>query len=114
MTIWTPKPSASTTGQVVVQKTRTTTITLPAKGLKPNSQFTFWCNGVDMTWACRTSGTKQGTGLFSDDAGNLTVLFSVELGQSSGSTGSTKYHNLSLQDINGVTVVQSLLPQQLN
>src|SRR6185369_7244834 len=112
MTIWTPGSSASNTVLVQIQKTRVTTITLPASGLKPNSSYTFWVNGVDMTWACRTPGSKMGNGLISDANGQMTVLFACEMSRASGNSG-TKYHNMSLKDISGKTVVASMLQQTL-
>ena len=105
MPIWTTSSNSSNTSLGFVIKTRTATVTYNANGLKPNSQYKFWCNGTEMTWACRTPGTRLGAGLVSDQYGSMTVLFHAEmipdstLNQTSGTT--VKYNNMYLTDING-------------
>jgi hypothetical protein len=79
MPIWTTTKPSSIISAHQVAKSRMTTVILNANGLMPNSQYTFWCNGVDMTWACRNPGTKMGTGLYSDMSGSMIVYFSAEI-----------------------------------
>jgi hypothetical protein len=117
MTIWTTDKSASTTQAGNVPKTRVTTVTFVGRGLMPNSRYTFWVNGVDMTWACRTTGTKLGGGLLSDGTGTLTVLYSCEIvpdyttGGTSG--GVTKYQTMELRNIQGNVKARSVNQQVL-
>lgn len=113
MAIRTGLPSSVTTPLSFVHKIRATTMTVSASGLKPNSKYTLWCNGTDMSWACRTPGTRQGTGLMSDSTGSITVYFSMEITPEVGSSGSIKYNSIELKDMNGdvhgVTLAQQTL-----
>jgi hypothetical protein len=87
-------------------------------GLKPNSQYKFWFNGVDMTWACRQPGTRMGAGLTSDSTGTLQVMFHSEMfpevTNSKANSGTTvQSHTASLTDINGNVVAQSISTKRL-
>jgi hypothetical protein len=116
MGIWTTKAGSSRTPSSNVPKTRVTTVKFSVNGLLPNSSYTFWCNGADMTWACRTSGTRQGSGLVTDASGSILVLFSCEIAPdfSSSSQGLVaKYHNMYLKDTNGDVKAVSITPQRL-
>lgn len=105
---------AASTSLGRVSKSRSTTMTVNASGLKPNSPYTLWCNGVDMTWACRTAGTKMGSGLTSDASGSISVLFSVEVvpGTTTSSKGRTKYNSIQLKDLNGNVAIVSVSAQK--
>jgi hypothetical protein len=114
MPIWNTSSAASVTQLGNVPKSRVTTITLRARGLMPLSTYTFWCNGVDMTWACRTPGTRQGSGLISDAGGIMTVLFSAEITDEYTGTGdSTKYNSMQLRNLSGDVHSFSLSAQNL-
>lgn len=105
MPIWTSPRNASTKQSAHVSKTRVTTITLSTNGLMPNSTYTLWCNGIDMSWACRTPGSRQGQPLTSDQYGSITILYSAELTPDYGLGGqnSSKYNSMILKNINGET-----------
>lgn len=116
MPIRTTTADAANTNLYSSPKARMTTVTLNAVGLLPNSVYTFWVNGMDMSWACRTPGTKQGASLTTDETGSMTVYFSTEIYPDySGSSGdSTKYHSFQLKDINGNLKSVGVIPQLLN
>jgi hypothetical protein len=115
MPIWTAGQSASTRQLGHVPKTRVTTITLTCNGLMPKSAYTFWCNGVDMSWACRTPGTRMGAGLVSDEFGSITIFFSAEITPDYAPTSadSSKYHSMVLKNINGEVHSIGITPQAL-
>lgn len=115
MPIWTTGSVSSKHQLGSVAKTRVTTITLSANGLMPSSAYTFWCNGINMTWACRTPGTRMGAGLISDQYGSMTVLFSAEITPdfSPTSESSSKYNSMVLKNINGDPHSIGLTPQSL-
>jgi hypothetical protein len=114
MPIWNTTGAASRTQLGTVPKTRVTTVTLNARGLMPLSTYTFWCNGVDMTWACRTPGTRQGGGLISDASGAMTVYFSAEITEDyTGAGDSTKYNSMQLKNLSGDIHSFSLSAQTL-
>jgi hypothetical protein len=116
MPIWTPQHIATQAPMQVSTPSRVTTITLHANGLLPKSSYTFWCNGIDMTWACRTPGSKMGSGLITDQSGTMTIYFSVEMPRdSTRATSGTnaKYHSMQLKDINGIVQSLSLVQQNL-
>lgn len=116
MTIRTTTSDALTTNLFTVPKARMSTVTMKASGLLPNSVYTFWVNGVNMSWACRTPGTRMGTPLTSDSAGSMTVLFASEVqADFSGGVGnSTKYYSMYLQDLNGSVKSLAVTSQFLN
>lgn len=117
MGIWTTGKSASTTQAGNVPRSRVTTVTFTGRGLMPKSRYTFWVNGVDMTWACRTAGTKMGTALISDATGTLVVLYSAEIVPDYTSGGAslavTKYQTMELRDIQGNVKARSVNQQTL-
>lgn len=47
-------------------------------GLKPNSPFDFFVNGVNMNWATQPFGGELGDQLISDAKGNLTFTWHLE------------------------------------
>jgi hypothetical protein len=106
MTIWTTSVEASTTSSLPVRKTRAVSMTYEAVSLLPKSNYTFWVNGIDMTWACRQEGRRMGAGLTSDAAGYLKIIFMAEINitPSSADNKSTFYHMMFLKDINGNVV----------
>lgn len=113
MAIWTPLIGAANTALNTVPKTRVTTIKLHANGLMPNSSYTFWCNGADMTWACRVTGARQGAGLISDQYGSMIVLFSAELVEDYSGNEGTKYSSMQLKNIAGDVHSFSIAQQTL-
>lgn len=116
MTLWiTGQKSANTlTSTVNINKTRAVAVPFNVPGLLPSSVFTFWCNNTDMTWAVRQSGKKLGTGLASDDKGNLSFTFYGEMNNNINSTDNiTKYYQFQIKNIRGETKAVSVVPQAL-
>lgn len=117
MPIRTTTPDSASISLTSVPKTRMTTVALKATGLKTGSRYTFWCNGVDMTWACRTPGTRIGSPLITDESGSMTVLFSAEMypdATLSTTPARTKYHSMLLKDVAGNVRSLSVVTQYLN
>lgn len=116
MTIWTTSSEAanSTPSGISIRRTRATTIVLSANGLKPTSKYTLWCNGVDMSWACKTHGTRMGDPLISDEKGNLTVQFMCEVDPATSTTTiANRSHTIVLKDILGGVKSTTVIQQSL-
>ena len=116
MTLWiTGQSSTNTlTATVGVRKTRAVKIPFTVSGMLPNSIFTFWANGTDMTWATRQSGQKMGDTIMSDAAGNVTFDFYAEMNNEiSASNNITKYYQFQLKNIVGTVKAFTIMPQTL-
>jgi hypothetical protein len=115
MTIWSTTSDAANNSSIPVLKTRTATITLPVSGLKPRSGYTVWVDGVDVTWACRTPGSRMGSGITTDDYGSATILYMTEIkeGETTSGTVQTKAHAVEIRDVGGTTRVTTVLRQDL-
>jgi hypothetical protein len=105
MTFWTTTADAASTSTLPIRKTRMANLVYEANSLLPNSKFTFWMNGIDMTWACRQEGKRMGAGITSDAGGYVKLYFMAEINTPKGDTAvSTRYNMVYFKDINGNVV----------
>ena len=96
-----------------VPKVRAFTLNFNVRSLLPISNYTFWCNGVDMSWSCQQFGKRLGDQLTSDDSGQLIFKFIGEMNNEVmiNDMTATKKHLFQLKDINDMPVAISTITQ---
>lgn len=106
----------STAVSANLRKVRTFSVPFDIKSLKPTTKFTFWCNGVDMSWSCQQYGKRLGDDLISDITGRLKFTFLGEMNNEVViySDTTSKNHQFLLKDISGTISAISMIPQVIS
>jgi len=118
MTIWLTDVSSTLSADSVsigIQKTKAFLMPFSINGLLPNSEYFFFVDDTDMTWATAQSGKNMGDGLLSDENGKLQFNFYAELIISTSETSNDlkKSHLFQIKDVNGIVRATGIVSQKI-